>query len=192
MPLSEEQRRLKKEKLDRLIRLADEKMKTDPVLRVMADDYIPGEKKKEVETKEIPKKINRPVLVLDNWEKAKKEINASQELGILIKKEVDKDTYQNNEPIRLKYNDVVWQAIESYVRTGNMPESHYPLDIPGIILELKPTKEHLRGYKLKHFVTASFLDLSKTEELQKYFNPKNLDLVEDKRDYNEGKINVPE
>jgi len=122
-------------------------------------------------------------VVLDNWELEKERINAAENIGMgIMKKEMNEWVIERNKDITNKYNKEVWTAIISYVNMGFDPGNIYPLNIPEIIKELKPSKEHLTNYKLRHYVPSRFFDLSNIEQLKKYYHPKNLYLKKDEDD----------
>ena len=191
----------RKERLERLMKIAEEnltikKMMDGTYIKEKRAERAEKEKKEEEKLKAEQqakiKEAEKVPFVLENWERAKRGLNTLTEQDMIMKRKVSEDVYKKNQFIQRKYDHIVWQAIESFVRTGNMPPDHWPLDIPGIINELKPTKEHLTLHRLHRFISASFLDLSNTEDLQKFYSPKNMEFKLYARPLRKGKINVPE
>jgi len=115
-------------------------------------------------------------VVLDNWEKEKGRVDAAKNIGLgIMKKEVNAYIKDSNKDIANYYNKEVHAAVESYIHSGFEPsESHTSLNMKGIIKELKPEKKHLEGYQIRHYITSVFFDLRDSDDLKKYYHPKNL------------------
>jgi len=210
---SDKKKAEKKAKMDALIKLAEENIRTNPALRVMRDDYVPeSEKNEDIEKQRLiavkkmedaaenikkkraerEKKIealkDKPIdpakvawarahpVVLDGWEKEKKRVDAAENIGLgIMKKEVSSYIKECNKDIENYYNKEIHAAIASYVHSGFEPsENHQYLNMKEIIKELKPEKEHLENYQLKHYITSVFFDLLDSDDLKKYYHPKNL------------------
>jgi len=210
---SDKKKEERKARLNALIKLAEENIKTNPALRVMRDDYVPQSERTEEQEKQrliavekmehaaenIRKKRaereasreafkEEPIdpakaawgrahpVVLNNWEKEKGRVNAAKNIGLgLMKKEVSPHIKGSNKDIISYYNQELHAAVESYIHSGFEPsENHQYLNMKEIIKELKPERKHLEGYQIRHYITSAFFDLRDSDDLKKYYHPKNL------------------
>ena len=120
------------------------------------------------------------------------EHNAMKEMGIgpMRPAVVSKEIRKKNKIIEWKYNRMIKEAIDAYIHMGFEPEKDPVIDIPGIIKKLKPTKEHLYEYSLKHFIPAKHFDLRDSSNIKLWAHPANLDLVPKNRKIRKDKIQI--
>ena len=130
--------------------------------------------------------MGKEYLLIENEHKAMEAMGIGPMRPAVVSAEIRK----KNKVIEWRYNRMIKEAIDSYIHMGFDPEEDPIIDIPGIIKKLKPTKEHLYGYRLKHFIPAKHFDLSDPSKIVLWAHPANLDLVPKNRKIRSDRIQV--
>jgi len=157
------------------------------ILRKRAEIAKLEDDKKGIVSSDIPF-TGKEYILIENQHRAMSAMGIGPMRPTVVSDEIRK----KNKIIEWKYNRMIKEAIDAYIHMGFEPNKDPIIDIPGIIKELKPTKEQLKGkgYSLKHYISAKHFDLSNPSNIGLWAHPKNIGMIPKNRKIKSDRIQI--